>query len=85
METIKKLSDVHLVSYLLTKGFAEIALPKKENQYVYFYFNGSPELEQEMLNFYGGKSQIDAQVFSYHLRRLHIVVGELRRGNGRNV
>lgn len=80
MDRVTKCWDVHLVAYLLSKGFVEVSLPKREHQYVYFYFKATPELDQETLNFYTGKSEVNAQTFSGYLRRLTIAVGEMRKG-----
>lgn len=85
MEKTKKYSDLELVSYLMCKGFKE-AERSIDDRRVFFHFKDSPELTQEVLNFYtDGHPQVDAHAFAYHLRRLRIIVNELPRGGGHNV
>jgi hypothetical protein len=85
MGTITKCWDINLVAYLLCKGFTSLTPPKQEKQgKVYFYFNSTPELETEISNFYTGKSPVDAQVYSGHLRRLRVALEIFgKRGGGR--
>jgi len=79
---IKSLSDLNLVAYLISLGFKDVALPQREDKHIYFYFKDTPELEEAMKEFYLGHPTVDAQVYSYHLKRLRLVVSELQHGKG---
>jgi hypothetical protein len=79
---IRSISDLNLIAYLICNGFKEVELPQREDKHVYFYFPDSPELQAKMKEFYLGHPTVDAQIYSYHLKRLRTIVSELHRGKG---
>ena len=56
----RKLTDLALVSYLVTTGqtFIRTSL---EGRSVAFHFKNDPQLEQAILDYYNGKTTVDAK------------------------
>ena len=85
MQQIKKFTDLDLSSYLLCKGIKEVSPPVFDGTHIFFCFPDTPEVDKEVLNFFSGSVQVDVQTFSSHLRRLRLIVLEMRRGGMKNV
>jgi hypothetical protein len=59
---VSKLSDLGLVAYLLVKGYPLIKKVATANQkWMSFHFEKTPELEEDCLKYFDGKTSIDAR------------------------
>jgi hypothetical protein len=81
----RKIYDINLVAYLLAKGFTESSLPKKEKDHqFYFYFKDTPELQEEIDNYYCSQPLVSAPAYAYHLKRLRVLLSEMKEIKGRD-
>lgn len=61
METLK-VSDLGLVAYLLVKGYPVVKkVPAVDRKWMSFLFEKTPELEEDCLKYFDGKTSVDAR------------------------
>ena len=65
----KGLSDIALVSYLVTKDFKILRITKKGEKAI-FYFEPTPVLEGEILAYFNGEAIVNPAKFCETLRNL---------------
>jgi hypothetical protein len=82
MEKIRRITDTHCIAYLLSKGFRETTLPKKQGSMIYFCFKDTPNLEKEIETYFCGTPIVNVQEFGIHLKCVRLVVAEMKHIGG---
>jgi len=80
METLKDISDINLVAYLISVGF-KYHKPKFAPHFTTFQFDKSPELEKACQDYYARTSKVDALTFAENLRTIRAMVQSMRGWN----
>lgn len=78
----KKLTDLSLVSFLLTTGH-KFDKTSVEGRSTVFHFQDSSRLEQSIIDFYNGRTSVDARSLFANLKCLKSLIFTGRDNNGR--
>jgi hypothetical protein len=75
--------DLHIVSYLLTKGFRFSQPPKavdENSNLIYFYFSKTEDFEATRQDFYDRKGMVDAATVLERYHNIKNLVWGIRKG-----
>ena len=78
MEQIREIADLNLIAYLAIRGIKQ-EKSERRNRLILFLFKETSALKEIVDNYYANKAMVDPVVFGDALRRIRILVSELKR------
>jgi len=80
-ETFKDVRSYDLVAYLLCKGFVYIDPPIIKRGQVVFTFKQTPELEENIRNYFKPDAVVNPLAFNLHLRAVNRLATAIRNAS----